>query len=411
MLAIRAIELCKKYQLYKSSGDVLKEVIFLGKRCYHQDFWALKDINMEVLMGTSLGIVGENGAGKSTLLSIFTGSLNPTCGEVVINGRLSAILELGVGFNSEFTGRDNIYINCSILGMSKREIDEKFQSIVDFSELGTFIEQPIKTYSSGMQVRLAFSVATSIDPEILIVDEALAVGDQHFQKKCVDRILRFREEGKTILFCSHSMYLIKQICDRAMWLKDGQIAALGDVNEVVNQYVDYERAKDSQHNSVSTSVTKDKDKGEFKVGRYTNIINSLDKPIIQEVFLTDGNGNSKEVFKTGDTMEVGVYSHVQPPGESGVVGVVIMRNDNVECYGVSTQVDGVEMKEIESGCYYVKLKYPSLALLSGKYYLNIYLLDKTGVHVYDTVKTLSFQVRHDSIELGMVFLDHQWLID
>lgn len=406
MLAIRTINLGKKYELYRRPGDILKEIFSFGKRTYHEDFWALKDVNLEIPMGSTLGVVGENGAGKSTLLGLLTSSLHPTEGEVSVKGRVSAILELGAGFHPEFTGRDNIYMNCSILGMTKEEIDGKFESIVEFSELGDFIERPVKTYSSGMYVRLAFSVATSVDPEILMVDEALSVGDQHFQKKCVDRMMGFKEQGKTILFCSHSMYQVKQVCDKAVWLKGGSVAALGGVNDVVDEYVDYERSKDSHISRQSKDVEKPRE------GGFKDSTARADRPVLKEVALTDGNGVSKGTFKTGETLGVGVYSRVERPGEKVVVGVIITRNDNVHCYGVSTQMDGVDLKEVEPGVYYIKLKYPRLPLMSGKYHLDVYLLDETGVHVYDAAHNVCpFEVRHEGVEMGMVRLSHEWFTD
>jgi ABC-type polysaccharide/polyol phosphate transport system ATPase subunit len=406
MLAIRTINLGKKYELYRRPGDILKEVFSFGRRIYHQDFWALKDITLEIPVGSTLGVVGENGAGKSTLMGILTNSLHPTEGQVHVNGRVSAILELGAGFHPEFTGRDNIYMNCSILGMTKQEIDEKFQGIADFSELGEFIGRPVKTYSSGMYVRLAFSVATSVDPEILIVDEALSVGDQHFQKKCVDRMMGFKEQGKTIIFCSHNTYQIKQVCDNAVWLKGGRLEAFGNVNEVVDGYVDYERSKDSE--TDLSSAGREKPRG----NEYKDRTQWPGRPVIKEVILTDEKGVAKKVFNTGETLDIDVYSYLERPVDKPVVGIVIKRNDNIICYGVSTQVDGVDLKEVEPGIYNIKLRYPALPLLSGSYHLDTYLLDESGVHVYDAaLKVCPFEVRHNGVEMGMVYLSHRWLSD
>ena len=404
MLAIKAKNLGKKYELYSRPADVLKEVFSGGKKHYHEDFWALKDISVEIPMGSALGIIGENGAGKSTLLKLLTGSLNPTEGELAVNGRLSAILELGAGFHPEFTGRDNIYMNCSILGMSREEIDEKFQGIVDFSELGDFIERPLKTYSSGMYVRLAFSVATSIDPYILIVDEALSVGDQHFQKKCIDRIMGYREAGKTIIFCSHNMYQIKRICDSALWLKEGRVAAYGKESEVTDKYVDYERQKDA---AVKVTVVDD---ANFNGEERQSNMDHPGRPLVKEVILTDENGNTKNIFKMGEVLEVNISYETFEADEAVVVGVVMLRNDKVRCYGVSTQIDGINIKEAEPGIYCIRLKYPDLPLLSGEYFLNVILLDESGVHIYDRVQeACQFKVKHDSVEMGIVYLEHEWV--
>ncbi len=202
-------------------------------------FWAVKDLSFSVGRGESLGIIGSNGAGKSTLMSLIAGSVFPTSGDVSIRGRIGALLELGAGFHLDLTGRENIYLNASLLGLSKQEIDERFDAILEFSELSEFIDVQIRNYSSGMHVRLGFSVAVHIDPDIVLIDEALAVGDQHFQEKCVDRILKFKADGKTLVFVSHSTSLVKLLCDRVFWLKDGLLHMDGAPDEVIPPYMTY----------------------------------------------------------------------------------------------------------------------------------------------------------------------------
>ncbi len=224
MFAIEVRDLSKVYRLYRRPIDRLKEAVL--RRPFHQPFESLKDVSFVVPSGAGMGVIGENGAGKSTLLKMLAGTLTPTSGEVVKRGRTAALLELGAGFHPEFTGRQNIYLNAALLGLTDLEIREKEKEIVDFAELGQFIDRPLKIYSSGMKVRLAFSVATTVNPDILIVDEALSVGDQRFQEKCVDRIVKFRTQGKTILVCSHSMYMINELCSRTMWLANGRVSAL-----------------------------------------------------------------------------------------------------------------------------------------------------------------------------------------
>jgi len=227
----------KSYPIYASPRDRLKELLTFNRRRYHEDFWALRDITFEVERGETFCIVGENGSGKSTLLQIVAGILAPPSGRVDVRGRVSALLELGSGFNPEFTGRDNVYLNAAILGFSTPEIDRIFPRIEAFAEIGSFIDQPVKTYSSGMLVRLAFAVAIHMEPEILIVDEALAVGDIYFRQRCMRKVHELRSRGITILFVSHAVGDVKALGDRTMWLDGGRIRAIGDTDHVVSQYL------------------------------------------------------------------------------------------------------------------------------------------------------------------------------
>ena len=236
---IRVCALSKVYKFYWGPRSLFKEM-FLRIPAHHA-LWALKDISLEIEEGEAFGLVGRNGAGKSTLLKILTGTAYPTSGSVNIRGKISALLELGAGFHPEFSGRDNIYFNGALTGHSRREIERREQEIIEFSELEEFIDKPVKTYSTGMYVRLGFAVATGFDAAILIIDEALAVGDQSFQKKCTDRILGLKQAGKTILFCSHNLYQVKTLCDRALWLNRGMSQGLGPAAEIVDRFTDYLR--------------------------------------------------------------------------------------------------------------------------------------------------------------------------
>ena len=233
--SIRVMNLSKKFEIYAAPSDLLREII--TRRPRHRDFWALRDINFEFYKGEVVGMVGPNGAGKSTLLKILTGTLEKTNGQVEINGRISSILELGTGFHSEYSGRENVYMGGLCLGMSQEEIDRKMDWIVDFSELNAFMEQPLKTYSTGMQARLAFSTAVAVDPEILIVDEALSVGDVKFQRKCFNKFEEFRNKGCTIVFVSHNTESINTICDRAVYLRQGEIRCTGTPKVVTGLYL------------------------------------------------------------------------------------------------------------------------------------------------------------------------------
>ena len=228
--------LSKCYQIYNKPGDRLKQMIMRGRRSYYKEFWALRDVSFTIGRGETVGIVGQNGCGKSTLLQMVCGTLNPTAGKCQTRGRIAALLELGSGFNPEFTGRENVYMNGSVLGLTSAEIDSRFADIADFANIGDFIEQPVKTYSSGMMVRLAFAVAINVDPEILIVDEALAVGDELFQRKCFSRLEEIRRNGATILFVSHAVGVVVELCDRAILLDRGEMLASGRPKFITGRY-------------------------------------------------------------------------------------------------------------------------------------------------------------------------------
>ncbi len=237
MNAVEFESVSKSYSIYAKPGDRLKELVTLGRRSFHRDFWALRDLSFSIRKGEVFCIVGENGSGKSTALQLMAGIMQPAAGEVRVSGRVSALLELGAGFNPEFTGRDNVYLNASILGLSKSEIDRRYPEIEEFAEIGSFIHQPVKTYSSGMVVRLAFAVAINVDPEILLVDEALAVGDTYFRHRCMRKVHELRARGITIVFVSHAIADVKAIGDRALWLEHGRAMAIGDTDTVLAQYL------------------------------------------------------------------------------------------------------------------------------------------------------------------------------
>jgi lipopolysaccharide transport system ATP-binding protein len=234
--AIRVAGLGKCYHLYEQPRDRLLQMLARGRKRYYREFWALRDVSFEVRRGETLGIIGRNGSGKSTLLQLICGTSNPTAGEVDINGRVAALLELGAGFNPDFSGRENVYMNGAVFGLSRAEIDARYADIVAFAELGDFIEQPVKTYSSGMHVRLAFSVAIHVEPEILVIDEALSVGDAFFQAKCARVMRDIIARGATVLFVSHDTAAVKSLCQRAVLLEGGRVKFVGEVNAAVETY-------------------------------------------------------------------------------------------------------------------------------------------------------------------------------
>ncbi len=253
MNAVEFERVSKSYSIYAKPGDRLKELATFQKKKFHRDFWALRDVSFEIKRGETFCIVGQNGSGKSTLLQMVAGILQPTEGSVNVNGRVSALLELGAGFNPEFSGRDNVYLNGSILGLSTKQIDQRYNDIEEFAEIGDFIHQPVKTYSSGMVVRLAFAVAINVDPEVLLVDEALAVGDLYFRHRCMRKVHELRSRGITILFVSHSAGDVKAIGDRTMWLDQGRVVDIGETDRIVGKYLAAMVDKDTQYLSLKAA--------------------------------------------------------------------------------------------------------------------------------------------------------------
>ena len=254
--ALRVDNVSKQYRTYARPGDRLKESLTRGRLRRHKEFWALRDISFEVERGATVGLVGPNGCGKSTLLQIIAGTLEPTHGEVLHEGRIAALLELGAGFDPEFTGVENVYMNASLLGLSRRETDALLPHIERFAEIGTFLYQPVKTYSSGMYVRVAFAIAASVEPDILLVDEALAVGDSVFQHRCLRRIHELQERGTTVLFVSHDLAAVRALCSRAILLNQGRIVADGPPPDVLNQYQKIIMERESAYEAEAESAGK-----------------------------------------------------------------------------------------------------------------------------------------------------------
>lgn len=237
-VAVHVNDVSKKFRLYKERNQTLKSAIMRGRTSVHDDFWALNDVGFEVPQGSTFGLIGSNGSGKSTLLKCLAKIYWPDKGSITYNGKMAALLEVGSGFHHELSGRENIYLNGSILGMSKKEIDRKYEQIVDFSGVERFIDQPVKNYSSGMYVRLGFSIAIHVEPDILVVDEVLAVGDAEFQEKCFQKFRDFKQDGRTVILVSHSMGTVSDMCDQAAWLNQGTLMATGPVEETVKAYTD-----------------------------------------------------------------------------------------------------------------------------------------------------------------------------
>lgn len=388
--AVRIRKVTKTYRLYGTPTDRLKEAFL--RRPYHQPFHSLRDVSLDVRPGECVGIVGDNGAGKSTLLKIVAGTLSPTSGEVQVGGRVAALLELGAGFHPEFSGRRNIYLNASLLGLSDAHIRACEQSVIDFAELGPFIDQPIKTYSSGMVVRLAFSIATSVDPDILVIDEALSVGDQYFQKKCIDRILEFQKRGKTILFCSHSLYTVNVLCQRALWLRNGSVHMDGPATVVTAAYENHMREKSRPSAEEEPQASPAEDRSPL---RLTSVrVNGSTEPLC---------------LRTGDDLEILVACEVTEP-VAFALGVGIQRNDGLVCHAVN--LSRVSQKLFHGPCTAaVRVLYPKVPFLHGEFYAMGYLIDASGVQIYHQKESAPFRIEADGrqrTEVGLIEMEYRW---
>nr|WP_281722748.1 ABC transporter ATP-binding protein [Nitrosomonas nitrosa] len=407
--AIRIQNLGKCYQLYAQPKDRLKQFLWRGKRQFYQELWALREINLQVMPGEVIGIVGRNGSGKSTLLQLICGTLTPTCGEIQVKGRLAALLELGAGFNPEFTGRENIWLNAAIMGLSQDEIAERIEQIIDFSEIRDFIDQPVKTYSSGMYVRLAFSVAVSVDPDILIIDEALSVGDGSFARKSFNRIMQLKDNGRTILFCSHSLFQIESLCTRVLWINQGRLMAEGDPKDVVSAYQTFldksvltatepVAAEDEAIESVSINSP-------VATG-YVPGHARLDKVDV----LVDGETSSDAVVKSScSTVSVTVSFASDPAVPCPTVAITLHAMDGRMLTSAATWEDHVVLKRTGEGTGQTTVIFDQLPLLKGEYLVSVYLLCEKGIHLYDSVNGVSkLRVQQEGRLQGYFTVPHRW---
>jgi ABC-type polysaccharide/polyol phosphate transport system ATPase subunit len=325
----------KLYRLYRRPSERLRELI-PGSKPRHTDFWALKDVGFELEKGETLGLVGPNGCGKSTLLQIVSGILQPTTGRVVTRGRIAALLELGAGFNPEFSGRENVYLNGEIMGLSRAEIDRAMPSIEAFAEIGEFLERPVKEYSSGMYVRLAFSTAIHVDPEILIVDEALAVGDAVFANRCVRKFEELRARKVTVLFVSHDLGLVKALSDRAILLLHGRIEAQGTPNDVINRYIGLVLERQQTRNKKEDRV-----RGSFRHGDGTSEIVSVE--------ILNAAGESASSVASGEEITVRVRLRFHAPKSDPMVGILVRTRIGMEVYGTNTRIEQKPLGDFQAG--------------------------------------------------------------
>jgi len=408
---VEAERLSKIYRIYGSPWDRLRELAL--RRPFHRDFHALGEVTFSQRRGEGLALIGENGAGKSTLLKILAGITAPTSGSVAVAGKIASILELGSGFHPEFTGRQNIALNAAMLGLSADEVAEKMPVIVDWSELGDFIDQPVKVYSTGMAMRLGFSIATQVEPDVLIIDEALSVGDGYFQKKCMDRLREFVESGGTLLFCSHAMYYVSAFCQRALWLRQGRVEALGGVGEVVREYENFLLAKSSAQtapHAAEEPAAANPPSLEGAPGPQNTPVPPPSLARLTAVRLA-GAGSERPLLACGDPLEIEVLWETSEPRLGFHIGVGINRVDGVEVASFGTQVDGLPPIAGRRR-HGVRLLLPSLPLVKGEFTLYIFLLDDGGLHVYDQkLVPRAFTVESPAYAFGLIRAEHRWTLD
>lgn len=399
-VVIRLENVSKKFSLERYRPRSWQEMLFSRVSKKHaaetgKVFWVLKNASFEIQQGETVGLIGPNGTGKSTLLKLLANIIRPTTGRIEINGRISALLEVGSGFHPDLTGRENIHLNGAILGLNKAEVERKLDEIIAFAELEQFIDMPVKHYSSGMYVRLGFAVAVHVQPTILLIDEVLAVGDAAFQRKCIERIDQLRQQGVTILFVSHSPELIGKICQRAIWLKEGQVTADGPVESVVKQYMWHA----IEQSSITSKGTSEQQWGSGEVK-------------IERVCLLDKNGAERATFVTGEPLIVELQYQAFQRIERPVFGLAIHRNDGMHVTGPNTRFAGLEIPWIE-GRGIVRYKISSLPLLEGTYHMSV------SSHDWEDIKMFDYHDRRYSFRVlcmvgeryGAVSLNGAWSWD
>lgn len=393
--AVRAVGLSKEYNLYRRPADRLIE--FVSRRPRHTVFPALQDVTFEVDRGETIGIIGQNGAGKSTLLKLLCNVTRPTSGRLESHGTIASILELGTGFHPEFSGRDNASLNAAILGLSPAEVRRALPEILEFSELGAFLDRPVKTYSSGMYMRLAFSVAVNVDPDILVIDEALAVGDGHFQKKCIDKIRQFQEQRKTILFCSHALYYISQICRRTLWLDHGSVMRYGPSIDVVHEYETFLLQRDRAHPASEGDAEPE----------------TVPTPVrIREIVVCDRSGRPRDRFKRGEDIHVRLRIHSDHPEQPIHALVGVQRAaDDLQCFAVGTHADGIAPISGRTE-YELIVQLHEVPLQRSDYDIIAYAGDENAMTVFDRRDLRpAFTVTGDRFDVGLIDVKHRWQLE
>ena len=399
MASIAVDHVWKQFVLKKDRADSVGHLMLRmipqprNKRPKSEPFWALRDISIDMPHGTSFGIVGNNGSGKSTLLKILTQTMKPTRGSIAVSGRVSALIELGAGFHPDFTGRENVYLNGSILGIGRKAIDAKMEEIIEFADIRPFIDTSVKYYSSGMQARLGFAVATSVDPEILIVDEVLAVGDEAFQQRCMDRIFTMKRSGTNILLVSHDLGSIERLMDRAVWINRGEMQIIGNPRDVVFAYrqsmIDQNAGFSAQEDVQETT--------------------NQTRFMVNEAYIETGSRRVDSI-QSGDTMVMVTLLDNQTGVEmEGHFSYTIRRPDGLEIVSLSSMLDGAPMR-FAPGPGQIRVQLPELYLTSGQYEVDAAVYDKNGRRMAEWRALIRFAVQAMQKTPGLLVLPHEWQI-
>ena len=389
--AIIVDSVSKNFRLYHERNRYIKAAILRGRRARYEEFWALENVSFEVEHGSTLGLIGSNGSGKSTMLKCLTGIYRPDKGRIAVNGNIAALLELGSGFHPELSGRENIYLNAAILGLSKKDAQRQFDSIVEFAGLERFIDTAVKNYSSGMQIRLGFSIAAHVEPEILLIDEVLTVGDQTFQRKSSEKIEQFRREGRTIVVVSHSLASVQQLCKEVIWLEKGHMMMRGPAAEVISAYTG---------ESYSQHVAMDAD---FRERWGTEEVR------IDRIELLNEGGQKTERIETNGAMTITTQLTAQTSVRAPVVKVSISKLDGDIVWSSTSRKSELGLGNLNSPVV-VTIGIPKLPLLEGTYYISVACTDTTGTTDYDHCKNwLRFDVHQsDLFEEGLVAVPSTW---
>ncbi|MDD6826322.1 MAG: ABC transporter ATP-binding protein [Oscillospiraceae bacterium] len=387
----------KKFRVFYDKGQSFKEILLFKNRSHYEERTVLNGISLTVKKGEAIGLVGHNGCGKSTLLKLMTRILYPDNGSISINGRVSSLIELGAGFHPDMSGRENIYTNAAIFGLTKKEIDKRLNDIISFSELEEFIDNPVRTYSSGMYMRLAFSVAINVDADVLLIDEILAVGDANFQAKCFNRLQEIKASGTTIVIVSHALAQIEQICDRTVWINDGKICAEGAPRDIHPVYLEFmgKNMRDTESaNLIASNNT-----------RWGN-----QNIKIKEVKVLDDDGNDGKAIATGSRVTFTIDYEMVKKTENVVFGIAIYRVDGIHCYGVNTMIDGLPAITVDSdGSYSITID--KLQLLPGEYILDVSIENTDAVPVDYYKNARRFVTFSPVSDAGCFRLEHTWKIN
>ena len=390
MTAFKIQNLVKSFKIPHDNRNSIRENIFnIFRSNGYEKFNAVDNLNFEIKKGEFFGIIGRNGCGKSTLLKMMAGVYVPSSGKILVDGKIVPFLELGVGFNGELTGRENVFLNAAILGLSDKEIADKYDKIVEFAELERFMDQKLKNYSSGMQVRLAFAVAMQVDADIFLMDEVLAVGDTAFQMKCFDKFRELKAKGKTIVFVTHDLGSVRKFCDRVLYLNNGEEVLMGETDIVVDNY-----------------VFKDKD---LDLSDITNKKNQEDYVIVKSVDFIDGFGNKTNHLKTGDLCRIDIKVDSKIIENDPNLGFIIYDEKNNYIFGSNSELIGEKLVPLKKGENNISIEIPNLNLLGGKYYLTIAVSDYYGANCYVWMdRAYSFFVISASRNLGMIELNYNF---